>query len=95
MEKNEKRKKRQQVARFEPWPPWREHEHLPLSYQSICDFYVCVAYLFNEFIGFNNLIPPKKGPDETRTQHLQVRICMFYHWATHYFVSFINILVYL
>jgi hypothetical protein len=24
-----------------------------------------VAYLFNDFFGFNNLIPPKKGPDET------------------------------
>jgi hypothetical protein len=74
--KRKKRKKRQRAARFEPWPPQGD---LPLSYQSVCDFYVCVTYLFNEISGFN-LIPHKKwGPDETQTHHLQVRICVRHH----------------
>jgi hypothetical protein len=57
--KIEKKEKRQWAARFKPRPPQREQGDLPLSYQAVCDFYVCVAYLFNEFSGFN-LIPHKK-----------------------------------
>jgi hypothetical protein len=93
-EKRKKRKKRQWVERFEPWPSQIEQGDLPLSYQSICDLYVCVAYLFNEFSSFNLTCTKKWGPDESRTHHLRVRICMRHHWATHCFVSLDNIVIY-
>jgi hypothetical protein len=48
-----KREKRQQVARFEPWPPQKKQGHLPLSYQSVCDFglwFLCLCGLFIQWI---------------------------------------------
>jgi hypothetical protein len=84
MEKIENLKKRKKDSGKIRTMTSSERTRTPIiELQSVCDFYVFVNYLFNEFFGFNLIPHKKRGPKETRTHHLQVRICMRYHWATH------------
>jgi hypothetical protein len=61
MEKIENLKKRKKDSGKIRTMTSSERTRTPIiELQSVCDFYVFVNYLFNEFFGFN-LIPHKKG----------------------------------